>query len=465
MSFMNEDIHIEKLKFAYDQGRPILNIDQLTINHDHLTILYGRSGSGKSTLLKILAGFLPDEGGKLSGKINLPSQTRITMMFQDPSLQFALDTPRHEIEFALENLQVPADKIEDQVTQTLSQAGITQLADRQFASLSGGEQQLAALAVIIAMDADLLLLDEPFASLDHHHRDLLLQKLRQLQAQGKTIIIADHDLNGYEDLQADIIDFNHGIQQLNNNARQQLFAQQEVSNHLQVSLPSPNNQQAAIKLTDFSLERPDHLLIRQNDQIIYRGKTTLITGESGSGKSSFFKALTRLLPFGGQVRLFNHQLDSLSAKQLGRTVGLVFQRAADQFLNVTVAEELALSQRQGRSNFFSNEQVHRALQDLGLANMYDRVVYSLSGGQQKKLQLLLMLMMGQPLILLDEPFSGLDPASIKVAGQLIRQCQRHSGLTVLLISHQLNGIEPYIDYQLQLKDHQLKYRGGGHHES
>lgn len=461
---MDADIHINHLHFAYQPKQPVLNIDQLTIRRGHLTILYGHSGSGKSTLLKILAGFLPHEEDQLSGKIGLPPHTRVTMMFQDPSLQFALDTPRHEIEFALENLQVPTADINGCVMQALTQAGIVQLADRQFSTLSGGEQQLAALAVIIAMNADLLLLDEPFASLDHHHRQLLLEKLCQLQKEGKTIIIADHDLGGYEDLNAEVVDFNHGIRQLDNPHRQQLFARQSAS-QLQVSLPAGNQQAVAVQLTDFSLQRPDHLLIQQTSQSIYRGKTTLITGESGSGKSSFFKALAKLLPYNGQVSMFGHPLSGLSAKQLGRTVGLVFQRAADQFLNVTVAEELALSQRQGRASFFSNEQVRQSLRDLGLAHMNDRVVYSLSGGQQKKLQLLLMLMMGQPLILLDEPFSGLDPASIQVAGKLIRQCQQHSGLTVLMISHQLNGIGPYIDYQLQLQDRQLQYRGGGQYES
>lgn len=455
-------INIQQLKFAYQTGKNILDIDQLQIQHGRFTILYGPSGSGKSTLLKIMAGFLPRDGGQLTGQIDLGINEKPTMMFQDPSLQFALDTPRHEIEFALENLQVPAQQIESRVQQAISQVGIEKLADRQFASLSGGEQQMAALAVIIGMNSSLILLDEPFANLDHRHRQLLIDQLSDLEKQGKTIIIADHDLNGYQELNADIISFGQPIHKLSPADAKKTLNQKVTP--LLTALPTKTDQ-VALSLHNFQLSRPDNLLIQQDELAIYRGKTTLLTGESGTGKSSFFKSLAKLLPYQGQLTLFNQEIRQLSAKQLGRMLGLVFQRATDQFLEITVAEELKLSQRQGRSSFFTDQEVKKALHDLGLAHMENRVVYSLSGGQQKKLQLLLMLMMGQPLLLLDEPFSGLDPHSVQIVSQLIRRCQEHTDLTVLIISHQLNNLENLIDYHLQLTEQKLVYQGGGQDES
>ncbi|MCT3442706.1 ATP-binding cassette domain-containing protein, partial [Limosilactobacillus fermentum] len=84
------------------------------------------------------------------------------------------------------------------------------LADRRLVTLSGGEQQLVALAIIVAMDSQLILLDEPFASLDHDHRTQLLARLVELKNQGKTVIIADHDLQGYRQYQPTVIAFEKG---------------------------------------------------------------------------------------------------------------------------------------------------------------------------------------------------------------------------------------------------------------
>lgn len=453
MSFIN----IQKLKFTYQDKKNVLAIDDLQIQNGSFTILYGPSGSGKSTLLKILAGFLPaDDDQEMTGLVKLGISGKAAMMFQDPSLQFALDTPRHEIEFALENLQVPAGKIQGRLEHAIKEVGIEKLADRQFASLSGGEQQVAALAVIISMNSPIILLDEPFANLDHHHRELLIQKLTGLQQSGKTIIIADHDLTGYQGLGADIVSFTKPVHKLRPAEAETILNKKPQT--LLTALPTMTDE-AALILNDYQLSRPDNLLIHQDKLKIYRGKTTLITGESGSGKSSFFKSLVNLLDYQGNLKVFNQEVSQQSARQLGRTVGLVFQRASDQFLEITVEEELKLSQRQGRSSFFTDQEVKKALSNFELSQMEDRVVYSLSGGQQKKLQLLLMLMMGQPLLLLDEPFSGLDPNSIKIAGNLIRQCQSHTDLTVLIISHQLTNLESFVDYHLQLQDQHFSYQG------
>ena len=86
------------------------------------------------------------------------------------------------------------------------------------------------------------------------------------------------------------------------------------------------------------------------------------------------------------------------------------------------------------------------------------MVYSLSGGQQKKLQLLLMLMMGQPVLLLDEPFSGLDLHSLHNVVDLIKASQKVYPQTMIIISHQLEGLEKLIDQHVKLADCQLSYR-------
>ena len=104
---MTDPITIQNVTFSYQAHQPVLQITDLTIPRGSFTLLYGPSGSGKSTLLRLLAGLLPKYGGHLNAQaaINLAPQ-ETAMLFQDPSLQFALDTPQHEAEFALENLQV-----------------------------------------------------------------------------------------------------------------------------------------------------------------------------------------------------------------------------------------------------------------------------------------------------------------------------------------------------------------------
>lgn len=451
------NIEIKNLTFAYQKSWPVLTIDDLIIQPHRFTILHGPSGSGKSTLLKIIAGFLPRHGGKLSGHLSLPPHARIAMMFQDPSMQFALDTPRHEIEFALENLQVKSTTIHSRVNEALKQAGIVQLADRRFTSLSGGEQQRAALAVIIAMNADILLLDEPFANLDSYNRRILIALLEQLQQSGKTILIADHDLSGYRQLAADIISFQEPVHRLNTDQAKFLLDQAPAQSII-TSLPQANDQ-PAVELSNYLLRRPGQLLIKQKQLALMRNRVTLIRGESGSGKSSLLWSIAGLLDYQGSMTLFDWPLGSIKPKDLGLKVGLVFQRASDQFLNVTVAEELALSRKQGKQTYFSHERLNDWLKRLGLYKMDNRVVYSLSGGQQKKLQVLLMLMMGQPLLLMDEPFSGLDAQSAADIAALIRACQEHSGNTVVIVSHQFTNLSDLVDYQLLLKDHQLTYQG------
>ncbi|KRN58431.1 ABC transporter ATP-binding protein [Limosilactobacillus secaliphilus] len=450
-------IEIHQLTFAYQKKQPVLSIDQLTIQLHRFTILHGPSGSGKSTLLKIIANFLPRHGGQLSGQLRMPKSQRVAMMFQDPGMQFALDTPRHEIEFALENLQVTSTDIAPRVDAALTQVGISDLADRRFATLSGGEQQRAALAVIIAMDADILLLDEPFASLDSHNRQLLIASLVQLQQAGKTIIIADHDLSGYRGLNADIVSFKDKVVRLSHDQAQFLLDQAPAQSIVTDLLDT--HESPAVSLHHFRLKRADQLLIDQPELEFMRNRVTLITGESGSGKSSLLLSLAGLLDYEGSVTLFKWPLNSFKPRELGRKVGLTFQRASDQFLNVTVAEELALSRRQGKQTYFNNDRLNKWLKRLGLSKMDDRVVYSLSGGQQKKLQVLLMLMMGQPLLLMDEPFSGLDAQSAADIAALIRACQEHSGITVIMVSHQFTNLSSLVDYQLALANHQLTYQG------
>lgn len=456
---MTPVITIRNLKFAYQNHQVILDIPKLDIAQGRLTIFHGRSGSGKSTLLKIIAGLLPKYGGHLTGEVHIKKPRSCSMMFQDPGVQFALDTPRHEIQFALENLQVNHSLIARRVATALQQVGINDLADRQFTTLSGGEQQRATLAVIIAMQRNIILLDEPFASLDNQNRQLIIDQLIKLQQSGKTIIIADHDLSAYSDLNPEIMEFTNHVNKLDEQRTESLLKQASKPFNLLTALPD-EHASSLINIRNLNIKRNNVNLIYQPNLKVIKDKVTLLTGESGSGKTSFFKTLAGIMPVDGLIRINNRNLQNISRRKRGRLIGMVFQNANDQFLNVTVQEELDLSQKNGHNSFFNEKRLPKILDELGLSPLTGQVVYSLSGGQKKKLQILVMLMMGQPLLLMDEPFSGLDSLSIEKVIRLIQESRRYHPQTIMIISHQLTNLDKLVDFHLQLQHQKLMYTGG-----
>src|SRR5699024_8397981 len=151
LAMTNDIIDVQQLSFAYDH-QEVLKALTTSFPAGSVALLTGPSGCGKSTLLRLIAGLLPKYGGHLTnGRINFPAgKPTIGMLFQDPLMQFALDTPRHELEFVLENERVPHEQIAARVTAALHFCKITDLADRQLTTLSGGQQQRVALAVTIA---------------------------------------------------------------------------------------------------------------------------------------------------------------------------------------------------------------------------------------------------------------------------------------------------------------------------
>ena len=184
--------------------------------------------------------------------------------------------------------------------------------------------------------------------------------------------------------------------------------------------------------------------------------TTLITGANGVGKTSLFKVMTKMIPYTGNFAYLNKEIAQISARKYLTQVAQIFQKASDQFLAVTVKDELELSKKD-RNLFFTEKKLNEWLEKLGLADHLDQVVYSLSGGQQKKLQILLMLMTKHQVLLIDEPLSGLDHNSVKLVLELMRESQQKLHQTFFIISHQIDELAEFCDYHLIFADQRLKY--------
>lgn len=455
-----KNIQFNDLSFNFDQ-QPILKNITAEFTAGKIHLLTGVSGSGKSTILKLIAGLLPKYGGEIvAGAVDVPTDARIGMVFQDPLMQFALDTPRHELEFTLENCQVPTDKIPERVKEALQFGKVDDLANRLITTLSGGQQQRVALAAGTAMQPNVLLLDEPFANIDEENRQLILKQLVRLNSDyHTTIIITDHDLHGYKRLHPLVwqLTKRHLTQLSSKNSSQLLTA--SATPQITTVLPS-STLPAIIKFDELAIKRENHSLLLPTNLGIVKNKITLLTGPNGIGKSTLLKAIARLLKYEGKIEYAGENIQKISPGKYYKHLGLIFQHANDQFLNVTVGEELALGFKTCQNPYFNQQQVNEALAALGLNGREDQVVYSLSGGQKKKLQILLMLMRGQETLLLDEPFTGLDPASLKTVLQLIKASQKEEPQTLLIVSHQLSGLDDFIDYHLTMNHQHLNYVGG-----
>lgn len=444
----SKQIKINQLSFQYQDKLIFKNLD-FTINQGDFALLTGPSGCGKSTLLKLIAGLEPTSNSKITtGSLNQPF-ANWGMVFQDPNRQFTMATPREELIFALENKlidRITAQKIIDEVSK---KTNILHLLDRSFLHLSGGEKQHVALAILIAMQSDLFLLDEPFANCDSHNRTFLLNCLKSLHQEGKTILISEHNFANYEKIDPKVFAIkNQRIQTT------PLPSQEEAVTNF--SLPHPK-QESVYSFNSFSLSFPEKELLSSTNLKIYSGKATLLTGENGSGKTSLFKALSKVITYQGELLFKDKEVKKLRRRPYLSKVGQIFQNPDDQFLNVTVKEELDFSLKYNQNPSLNKSKLQSILAKLNLENMDEQVVYSLSGGQKRKLQIIVMLMAYPDVLLLDEPFSGLDQKSVSDVIFLLKNHFLDATHSLIVISHQLDQIQNLCDYHLVLKDHQLFY--------
>ena len=186
-------IRFEGVSFSYfEDGQDTIHDFSAAFDPDRISVLTGVSGCGKSTLLYLAAGLYPRNGGVLrAGKILVEGQDvgtlapaqrcrLVSMMFQNPELQFCMDTVRNELIFCLENLCTPPEQVEQELDRALDFCGISHLRHRTLVSLSGGEKQKVMLACLVLIRPKWLLLDEPFANIDDASAAAIAAKLRQL---------------------------------------------------------------------------------------------------------------------------------------------------------------------------------------------------------------------------------------------------------------------------------------------
>lgn len=197
---MDELLRTEDLWHRFPDGTAGLSGISLSIAKGDFLALAGRNGSGKSLLVKHLVGLrLPSSGrvlfrGEPIGKDLQRLRSSVGLVFQDADSQVIGQTVGEDVAFGPGNLRLGRSEIEERVRRSLARVGMSGMEDRRPDSLSGGEKRRLAVAGVLAMDAECVILDEPFANLDLASIRMVLRTLRDLHAKGTTVVVLTHEL-------------------------------------------------------------------------------------------------------------------------------------------------------------------------------------------------------------------------------------------------------------------------------
>lgn len=487
-----EFLSAEHVTFRYFQRAKhnILEDASLTIQPGTVTVIIGNSGCGKSTMAAVCAGLYPENGGELlSGSIRLcgqdirslsPSERSryLTMMFQNPDLQFCMDTLRKELRFCLENISFPADKMDERIQTFARDLSVEPLLDRQFATLSGGEKQKAALCCLLVLDSQGILLDEPFANIDPCSSGEIIRLLKkQNSIHGTTIIAIDHRLEHWLHAADEFILVGKGGQIIQRGITAQTLAHYEELFLAQgVFFPGRQYKKAesspsggtAITLEHLSvkLEKNGSYLLKNCSRCFEYGQMISITGSSGAGKTTLFYTLLKQLPYNGTILINGKELKNIKEKELFQMVGIVFQNPSQQFTTTNVLNEVMENLniwRPGLSTLQRQQRAKELLQQYGLWEHRKYSPYMLSQGQQRRLAVLSALCGEQKILLLDEPTYGQDDRSTRTIMAQLRQKAREQGLCIIFSTHDLTLSASCADITYNLQERELKPCPGSTH--
>lgn len=195
-------IQVFDLNYAYQNNKTALSKINLAVFEGEKIAVLGSNGAGKSTFFLILNGVLTPESGKIyyrgqeiTKKNKSELRKKIGIVFQEADNQIIASTVLAEVSFGPMNLKLPKDEIKHRVDEALNYMNITEFKERPPHYLSGGEKKKVSIADIIAMKSEVIIFDEPTASLDPLNTAMLENVLSKLSKENKTLIISTHDVD------------------------------------------------------------------------------------------------------------------------------------------------------------------------------------------------------------------------------------------------------------------------------
>jgi energy-coupling factor transport system ATP-binding protein len=462
---------LRHLSFTYPDGTPGLRDISLDIFTGDRIALVGLNGSGKSTLIRHLNGLLAVEEGAclyqgqpLSGTITEELRQKVGVLFQDPDDHLFCNTLYEDVAYGPRNQGRDETEVDLLVRDNLAAVGLDSLVYKPAHHLSYGQKKRAALAAVLAMKPEVLILDEPTANLDPRQERIFSTLLAAYEG---TLIIIEHDLLFLFELCDRAIVLADGCVHHDYGLRDLVSQPQALRDHgLDFSfrftccghahgaavhhhhhhpthehgpdgrhLPPAGQCTPLIELQHYSFRYPDGTPGVQDINLgLFPGETVALVGENGAGKSTLAMCLLGLHQGEGSFLLDGRPLASGHLSRLWLRVGMVFQHAADQLFCPSCREEVAFGPQQlGLPARVVEERVATAL-DLVRLNGYDqRVPLHMSGGERKRLAIATALSLQPEVLILDEPTAGLDPRS----EQLLLELLEHLPMAKVLITHDL----------------------------
>ncbi|CEH30367.1 Cobalt transport ATP-binding protein CbiO [Aneurinibacillus migulanus] len=417
---------------------------------------------------------------------------QIGMVFQNPESQIVMDTVWHELAFSMENMGYTLPVMRKRLGEMTQFFGLEPLLYRSVHELSGGQKQMINLASVLLLQPNVLLLDEPTSQLDPvSAREFIQMVYRLNQEFSMTVIMSEHRLEDVIPLADRVIIMEKGQVKYAGSAgtvsrqiragqvdeelaylpsiARLYFAVQPSANQLESTQQVPltvregkrwlaasrkegGGVQPPAVSSMFALQEDELLTCREvtfqygREQpevlsklslSIYRGECLAILGGNGAGKSTLLQIMAGLaVPQRGSVRYRKKQdICSMPEKERARIIGYLAQNPLLYFSYDTVEEELLhMAEYAGISS--SAEKIQHLLVSFGITDIVKKHPHDISGGQQQKVALAMVLLADPHILLLDEPTKGMDPPAKKRMAALLHAL-REAGTTVVFVTHDI----------------------------
>ena len=499
---------IRNLTFSYAaaKGRHSLENVSLSMEQGEFLVLCGASGSGKSTLLRQLKAVLTPSG-KRSGEVlfhgvplsQVPDRdqaAKIGFVMQNPDDQIVTDKVWHELAFGLESLGCDQKTMCARVAEMACYFGIQDWFRRDVATLSGGQKQLLNLASIMAMQPEVLILDEPTSQLDPIAASDFLNTVRKINRElGTTVLITEHrleDIFPYAD-RAVVMDGGRILaDDTPSRVGQLLFARnhpmftamptpvrvfygagcsgespltvrqgrswlsREFPEALEKNtVPAPalpeevENPALMLKELWFRYEKDSPDILRGVSAEVPAGSLYAILGGNGAGKSTTLKAISGICrPYRGKITLFGKSMEKYKSSELFRgCLAMLPQDPKSLFVKKTVREEL----EEMTKDTSAISEIARLCQIESLLGSHP---YDLSGGEQQRAALAKVLLTKPRLLLLDEPTKGIDCFFKETFAKILADLKAR-GITIVMVSHDVEFCARYADVVAMFFDGQI----------
>lgn len=433
-------VRLNRVRFRYPGAdRDALREVSLDVSVGEHVAVTGANGSGKTTLMLILAGREPTSGTvERLGAVGLGKPGGTAIVLQHPESQVLGTRVADDVVWGLP----PGTEID--VHRLLGEVGLGALAERDTASLSGGELQRLALAAALAREPSLLIADEVTTMVDQEGRDALLGVLSGLTERHRTALVHITHYNNEADSADRAIDLSDSP----DNAGLVERVMQPVAT---VPVSQAARERPLIELMGVGHEYGGgtpwaKTALRDVNFVVQQGDGVLIHGGNGSGKSTLAWIMAGLtIPTTGSCLVDGRP----SHEQVGG-VALSFQAARLQLMRSRVDLEVASAAG------FSHRDKNRVAAALGLVGLdpalASRRIDQLSGGQMRRVVLAGLLASSPRALILDEPLAGLDAVSQRGLLRLLEDLRNDRGLTVVVISHDFAGLEDLCPRTLHLRN-------------